>query len=163
MAITFVVEDGTGLSTATSYIAVADYKTYWTNRGITITDTDDNIKIYLNLATEYVDSMANYSGQVYIDTQALLVPRDNWYDIKGKDISNSVPTQLKNAVCELAYIRKADNLGETNSGGIASESYGGVSVVYSGDNGQARVCYPNAMKWLNQITNNSAGLRILPT
>jgi hypothetical protein len=163
MAIDFILEDGTGKSTATSYVSVAEYKAYWTNRGIAIADSDDNIKIYLNLATEYVDSFANYKGQIYSDTQALLVPRDNWYDVKEKDISNSVPVQLKNAVCEFAYIRKADNLTETKNTGIASESYGPVSISYSGDSGSARITYPNAMRWLKQITIGNSGMRAIPT
>ena len=163
MSITFEVENGTGKINATSYVSISEYKAYWANRGITITDTDDNIKIYLNLATEYTDSIANYCGQIYSDTQALFVPRLNWYDTKWKDISESVPIQLKNAVCEFAYIRKADNLEDVKTSGISSESYGPVSVVYNGDSGQAKVSYPNAMKWLKQITCGGGGMRIIPT
>jgi len=163
MAITFEVENGTGKTNATSYVTIAEYKAYWGDRGISITDTDENIKIYLNLATEYTDSIANYCGQIYSDTQALFVPRINWYDSKYYDISQSVPYQLKNAVCEFAYIRKADNLEEIKTSGISSESYGGVSIVYSGDSGQAKLSYPNAMKWLKQITCGSTGLRAIPT
>ena len=52
MSIQFVVEDGTGKSTATAYITVAEFKQYWENRGRTFTQNDATIQSWINQATE---------------------------------------------------------------------------------------------------------------
>jgi len=163
MAITFEVEDGTGKTDATSYVSVQEYKDYWLNRGVTITETEDQIKVILNKATEWTDANICYVGEVYSLDQSLNIPRVNWYDKNGKIIPLEVPTFLKNGVCEIGKSR-GDADAEVTNTGISSESYGGVSISYSGDSSHAKVIYTTAM---NQFRKgrmcNKSTLRNVPT
>ena len=59
MAVTFTVETGTGASTATSYITVAELTQYLEDAGLTITLTTDAEKqAALNRMTLVLDSFA---------------------------------------------------------------------------------------------------------
>ena len=148
MAIEFVVEDGTGLTNSTRYASVAQYKQYWLNRGVTATGTDDEIKGYLNLATQYIDNSYNFkSSQKNISPrQALQWPRIDIYD-QNCVVVSGIPVELVNATCELAS--QAASGYETVDTGIRSESYGPVSVTYSGSS-QKR--FPKIEKMLRFYT-----------
>ena len=160
----FVVEDGTGLSTATSYVSVAEFEDYWTGRGIDYTTTADaTIEMWLNMATLYCDNLMAWTGTTVNDTQALLVPRSGWCDKRGRDIDDSVPTFLKGGVCELAHVRQAE-FETSSSSGLKSENYGPVQITYSSDSAQAMTLYPSAMQWLSQGCKVSKStLRVSPT
>lgn len=96
-----IVEDGTGLDDAESYVSVAEADTYHTARGAetTWTDADSDLKEQaLRKATEYIDSTFGgrlRSARSYPDTpQALEFPRELWGD--------AVPVNLKKATFEYA-------------------------------------------------------------
>lgn len=130
MAIQFEVETGTASATATSYVTVAQYKQYWENRGTTISDTDDQIKTYLNLSTEFLDNHYNFIGEVYSQAQALQWPRTGCYDKYGMLIaSDTIPNEILNAVSYMGPQAKAGKLNIIDQG-IKSESYGPVSKTY---------------------------------
>ena len=158
-----IVEDGTGLSNAQSYISVADFQAYWTARGMDYTGEDDEtIEIWLILATKYADANYNWDGMIATTDQSLNIPRVNWYDKQGRDLNYMVPSFIKYGVCELAAIRQADNFETTATTGVKSESYGPVSITYSGDGGSSKVIYTTAMSYFR---NGLApvGLRVIPT
>ncbi|MFX0132497.1 MAG: DnaT-like ssDNA-binding protein, partial [Candidatus Hodarchaeota archaeon] len=93
----FVVEDGTGKSDATSYASVAQFESYWTDRGTDYTGTaTDTKQAWLNLATEFIDFNYKFLGYATeYDTQALQWPRTGLRDKLGNLISdNSIPTEL---------------------------------------------------------------------
>ena len=159
----FIVEDGTGKSDATSYVSVAEFLSYWDNRLVDYSGEEiDTISNWLNLATQYADSICNWAGTLYSTEQALQIPRADWTDRDGRDYSESVPVFVKNGVCELAAIRQADNFETITNTGIASENYGPVSITYSSDSGSARILYPTAMKYFSRGIYYG-GLRAVPT
>jgi hypothetical protein len=92
-----IVEDGTGLATAESYVSVADCTTYCTSHGLTAwTGTDAVKEVALRNATQYIDT--NYSfkyEKTYVD-QALEFPRYYW------EWDEPVMSRLRAACCELA-------------------------------------------------------------
>lgn len=92
-----IVEDGTGLATAESYVSVADCTTYCTAHGLTAwTGTDAVKEVALRNATQYIDT--NYSfkyEKTYVD-QALEFPRYYW------EWDEPVMSRLRAACCELA-------------------------------------------------------------
>ena len=103
-----VVEDGTGLTNADSYLSEADADTYVAAHGAdavwTAALTADKEEA-LRLATQALD--AQYGGQWRglraNDTQALDWPRENAEDDDGYAIDDeSVPTALEHACAELA-------------------------------------------------------------
>lgn len=150
MAVEFVVEDGTGLTNSTSYVSVAEFQQYWENRG-TVYSSESSIQKWLNEATAYADLTYCWGGTIADDDQALLVPRIGWADVYGRDLDDSVPTYLKNGVCELAAARQGVDPEASSTVGVASKSYGPVSVSYRGGSNGQSVKYPTAEKWFGMM------------
>ena len=162
MAITIILEDGTGLTNSTSYVSIAEFKAYWTQNGVDYTaETDDTIALWVNNATKYADDYYCYGGSVANDDQALLVPRIGWYDARGNSLDDSVPTQLKNAVCEIAGIRKTTRA-TTETTGIKSKTVGPMSVTYGSASIGARVTYTGANACMKGLLCSGGGMTALP-
>lgn len=103
-----VVENGTGLSTADSYMSITEATNYHNNRGNA--DGWDNIDdkdAALRLATDYIEQTyrGRWGGRRYKFDQALDWPRvdvpwkDSPRDYRPYDV---IPAELKNACAELA-------------------------------------------------------------
>lgn len=102
---TITVEDGTGLSNATSYVSVDEFATYAANRGVTITGTASELLI---VAMDYIEQQ-NFKGQKGTKEQALQWPRYNvWIDGYSVD-ADEIPTLLKEAQMEAALAVDAGN------------------------------------------------------
>ena len=159
--IEFLLEDGTGLAAATSYASVAGFEQYFENKGTTFTQADETIQAWLNDATEYADNNYRWGGSKFSTTQALKVPRSNWTDCEGTDISESVPTELAKGIYELAYARKGAssiNTGSKVDNTVSSKSIGGLSVSYRGAVSTLGVLsYPKADKWFSCLDMQPVG------
>jgi len=111
-----VIEDGTGVAGATSYVTEAELTTYATARGVSITSGDR--EKWLIMAMDYLESL-DFQGLKFNYDQALQWPRsyvviDNW-----TINSDSIPQLLKNAQMQLAT--------------SLSQGYSQTSVVTGGD------------------------------
>lgn len=128
---TFVVEDGTGLSTANSYLSVADADTYHNN----VTRSDDwsgaTAAVKQNaliVATQYLDIryQGRWRGYRNSSAQALAWPRCAVEDDDGYLLdSASLPQKLEDACAEMALrvVLGDDLLGAvTETGEVVSES-----------------------------------------
>ena len=110
---TFIVETGAGLATSNSYVAVAYADTYHTTYGNTAWKTDGSIpdttkQLALMLATQACDVLygQRYMSLPQYSTQALLFPRFVMVVNRIQIIqAGTLPTQLLNAVCELALMQ----------------------------------------------------------
>jgi len=145
MAATFVVEDGTGLSNANSYLSVADADTYHDNHSGS-TDwsgaTQANKEKALRLATQYLEVRYDGRWKEYRtnEDQSLAWPRAYVYDVDGYYYgTDEIPQCLKDATAELALrVIEGDTLLDDISkpGTIKSKSVttGPItkSVVYTG-------------------------------
>jgi len=103
MAITLTVGTNT-------YVSLEDADAYHTAYANTDwAGTDELKKQALVLATQSVDLLygSKYLGILADQAQALLFPRQSFYDNDGRNISG-IPTSLKNAVCELAMMQLND-------------------------------------------------------
>jgi len=159
MAIQFVVEDGTGLSTSTSYVTLAEFRQYWENKGTNYAVTSDvTLQAWLNEATAYADLTRCWGGSLVDEDQALSVPRTGWVDVYGRDLDDSVPTYLKNGVCELAAKRKGIDPETSASTDVTSKAYGPVSVSLRGGANGKSIRYPTAERWFGKM-QGCGGLR----
>ncbi len=109
----FVVEDGTGLPNATSYVSTTEFDAYWTDRGNTdaVAAASGDKQIALILATDWVDLKFRWRGTIKeadpgIAEQALEWPREGVTDIHTlREVdSDSVPVKIKNATIEAAAV-----------------------------------------------------------
>lgn len=102
-----IVEDGTGLSTAESYISVADADTYIAAyKGADATwdaATDATKEVAARQATQYLDGFYSWKGVTLTSTQALDWPRTGVYDERDVLIEG-IPTDLENATAEVMFM-----------------------------------------------------------
>lgn len=131
-----VVEDGTGKSTAESYISAADATTYHNNRGNAAwaaLASDTVREQYLRKATDFMIQAyaSRWQGcKVDASVQALDWPR---YDVVVDDESiddNVVPEVVKRACAELALKAISGDLMPDLSQGVLSEQVGSIKVDY---------------------------------
>lgn len=129
MAINFIVEDGTGLATATTYLSVAELQQLWDNVGYSYSGLSTvQLQQQMNKATEVIDGQYTslWPGTRKTTTQALDWPRENAVYIDGTEIANDiVPPELKKAVSELVYAQQQGTVVQpthTSRGTISRES-----------------------------------------
>lgn len=117
---TLIVEDGTGLADADSYVDIADIDDYAARFGkaawASVTSSVDK-EIKARLATQFVDNKYPIGGVSLTADQALMFPVTSLY-VRGHHVTG-IPRQLKDAVCELAII--AVNTDLTDS--VAARTY----------------------------------------
>lgn len=99
MALT--VEDGTGKADADSYVALADFDTFLTDRNITTSATDAAKEAALREATSHIDANYRFPSDPLYSAQALSFPRFSQYYVDGKLIT-AIPAKLLEAVNVLA-------------------------------------------------------------
>lgn len=130
----FIQEDGTGLSNATSYGSISGGDTYFVSRGSSVEwqDASDTEKQgAMMYSTEFLDSNFNWKSSILKTTQSLGIPRVAYYDSEGRLIEG-VPLKIEYGCYELALEHLKGNLRSTDLEGISSESVGSASVTYSG-------------------------------
>jgi hypothetical protein len=165
-----VVEDGTGLSTAESFISVADASTYHANRGNTAwaTLSPDTCEQVLRKATDYMTEAyrTRWAGSRVSTTQALDWPR---YAVPMRDVgldgstalypSNAVPQAVKSACAALALKASIADLTPDLSQAVKSKKVGQVEVVYQ-DYSAATKTYRAIDNILAPLLVNGGGLRV---
>lgn len=118
MAFAFVVEDGTGLDNATSYVSVEEADDIITmnihaSAAWTALSTEDKERL-LAWASRYLDERTRWYGRKAVDSSALRWPRSGVTDRDGLTLaSNLIPRQLKIATAEMArYLIDEDRSAE---------------------------------------------------
>lgn len=121
---TLVVEDGTGVLDAEAYANVAFADDYFADRGNTAWAalSTSNKEINLRKGADYMGYNFEYRGIRQYAGQGLDFPRINLYDDRGA-LLTGVPTNVKKANCELAFIASSiDLLVSTESRRVIMES-----------------------------------------
>jgi len=149
MALTLVVEDGTGLSNSNSYVSVAGADSYndahVSRTAWTALSTGDK-EAALAMATRVIDESYQFNGFKNSDSQALQWPRRDAPDpdqddtvfprslsIRANEFNeNEIPGLLEQATIELAreYVLTSDAAsGFSNGAGIKEVSIDGFTKV----------------------------------
>eukprot|EP00918_Siedleckia_nematoides_P055304 GHVU01120635.1.p1 GENE.GHVU01120635.1~~GHVU01120635.1.p1 ORF type:complete len:181 (+),score=17.19 GHVU01120635.1:183-725(+) len=175
VTIAFTVEDGTGVTDATSYISIADADTYTTTYLATTTDwvaaSDDEKALALNVASRYLDRKygQRYKGtERKLSTQGLLWPRYGALTQDGYDLGlDEVPTMLEQATVEVAsyQISNGTVYPETGETGQLSAKKIKLDVLeiseeFLGGNAKSEVASKvDDLMW-ELLDGNGSGLRI---
>ena len=153
MASTLIIENGTNVSGADSYLSASDATVYCANYRLTSwsSQTDAQKDVLLRKATQYIDQyyLRRWKGQRTYNSQPLQWPRQyvlqyepeppvDDYNSFAAGIpvynyidKNTIPTELKNAVAEAAYKFIAQDMTEDQGRKTTSESVGSLSVTYA--------------------------------
>ncbi|WP_321991525.1 DnaT-like ssDNA-binding protein [Marispirochaeta aestuarii] len=160
-----IVEDGTGLPDAQSYISVTDADVYHAARGNSVwVDADqDSKEASLILATEYLDGKygKRWLGTRLTSSQALDWPRTNIFDELNRSITG-VPEKIANAtaVAALKVIQGEELNPDLERGGkVRSESVGPISTEY--EEGAPGMTYYSAVHRLISRYIRPAGLKVV--
>ena len=130
----FVVEDGTGLATATSYASRPEADTYHADRtNATWTDASDKTKeSALIRATDLIERRYRFRGSLLNDVQRLSWPRSNVFTPQGVLLDDdAVPAKVKDATAEIALAALGGDLDPdgVNLFRSKTEKAGSVSVT----------------------------------
>lgn len=142
---TLVVEDGTEVASANSYISRTDTDTYFLKLANTTWSalSAGAKEAALIKATAYIEQMyrLRWLGYRYTSTQVLSWPRANvpindgpWNNFVAVD---TVPQQVKDACCELALRASTEDLAADLTQGVLSETVGPLGVTYDSASTQA--------------------------
>ena len=95
-----IVEDGTGVAGAESYVSVAEFQTWATNRGYLLPSGVPDVESLLRKATDFIERK-RFIGTIEFTDQPLSFPRlvTNW---EGIAVSTGIPAKLKTAQMLLA-------------------------------------------------------------
>lgn len=161
-----VVETGSGLTNADSYISLADANSYVAGHGNTSSwsaAADDEKEEALRLGTQYIDLKygGRFAGVRGSRDQALNWPRSAVIDIAGYSYdSDEIPVCLKQAVVEAALRHLADDdlLGVIENNGTVKREKSKLGpleddVEYVGGKSQAPA-YPRIRALLRPILNS---------
>lgn len=156
---TLVIEDGTGIANANSYVNDATYVAYAAARGRTIGSDATAREIELILAMDYIESKRAQLKGVKTDfEQALQWPRHSVWIDDFQISSTSIPDELKNAQMEAAI--SANTLDLVPSGttqDIQSEQVDVLKVSYFQGGSWETVRLDNVDIFLNVLLTNAGG------
>jgi len=142
-----IIEDGTIVANANTYLTEAEANTILENFGYVLTPA--TAEADLRTAAQYLESFRNnYQGSKVSSTQSLQWPRTDVYIDCFAFASDEIPEELKFAQALAAYETAQGETLQVNSNGqtITQKTIvGAVSVSYA-DNGQ-----DSAQKTFNQI------------
>lgn len=98
-----VIEDGSVVESANSYVTLDEMKSYMTGRGISLEKTDVELEELLHQAIDYLASKeSKYKGYRININQNLSFPRSGVVVFGFYISDNSIPETLKNAQIEAA-------------------------------------------------------------
>ena len=129
MVATIIVEDGSIVSGANSYVSAADLTTYGTDRGVTISAT--NPEDLLIEAMDYIESL-DFIGLQYTEDQSLVWPRSGAVKKKLWQYEvTEIPQDLIDGLCETALAIDAGNSPIQNiDRTTVKEKVGDIEVEY---------------------------------
>lgn len=126
-----IVETGAIVENANSYVDLAYARAYATARGLALSDVDDTLEAQLITAMDYLEALrSQYQGT---KLGSLQWPRYGVF-IDGVELaSNTIPRELKDAQCRLAFeVSSGVDLMPTTFGKFAKkEKVGDLEVEYS--------------------------------
>lgn len=151
---TIVVEDGTVVSGANSYVSEAEFTTFYTARNTTLSGDYTNEEL-LTLAMDYIESL-RYKGVKRIYDQDLQWPRvDVYIDGYYNDVDN-IPKELKNGQMQAAIAIDAGNSPQQLSPRkTVREKVGELEVEYASGSSSV-IIDPKVMAFLYKILEGGA-------
>lgn len=150
-----IIEDGSQVPGANSYISEADLNDYVNDRDITLTQSASAL-IYQSMA--YIETR-NYQGSKVSSTQPLQWPRNNVYIDDYLFPNNLIPIELTNAQAETCLsIDSGNNPASTTGRAIKREKIDGAVEREFMDNASSTPTYTSINVWLSKLLADGSGL-----
>ena len=130
-----IIEDGTNVASASSFVTVAECQAYAAARGLELPATDAAIEILLIKAMDFINSLEfDFQGWRVNNAQLHTWPREGAYLFSESILVSEIPQILKDAQCRLAFDVSLSELQSTGSGRVVvKEKVGPLETHYSND------------------------------
>jgi hypothetical protein len=134
MAVTVIVEDGSGVASSNSYVSIVTI-TDWVltnphdSTWAALTDAQKNG--YAVMACRVLNEQMDWDGWQTDADQSLDLPRSGMTDKNGNSIDNNeIPFEVQNAQCELARLLAiADRTADPDTAGYKEITVGPIKVI----------------------------------
>lgn len=152
MAQAFIVETGAGLSSASSYVSLAEADDILSTNIHAYPAwqaLDEEFQMALLMwATSHLDTATDWHGEKTVATSALRMPRTGLLDRDGYAIdANTIPRPVKQAVCEIArWNIDADRSVAGSQDGLKSLKVDVIEIEFDATFRQAK--FPSAVSRL---------------
>ena len=158
-----VIEDGSIVANANSYVTLVEARAYATARGVTLSVDDTVLEAQLIKAKDYIEFQAsNLKGTKVDESQPLQYPRENLY-IDGFEISvTTVPQQVKDLQSQLAVDLENgfDFFESSDENFITEETVGPLTTRYNGRYSLG-MQQPYTKGFLNALLKGGSRLQVL--
>ena len=126
-----IIEDGTGVDNANSYISVAEARSFASLRSLILPASDSAVEVVIVKAFDYLESL-DYKGNHANPPQSAEFPRRDLYLQGVLFAQNEIPNKLKQAQSQLTYEAVNTDLQPTGNGKeVIKEKVDVVEVQYS--------------------------------
>lgn len=128
-----IVEDGTGLENANSYVDIAEAQTIADSRGISLNTDETLLSQELLQAADRLNTYERQFSGARLDVdQGLSYPRTDSYRLGSKYPSDRIPKELKLAQVTMAGILNAGGeLWSVDYAGVKREKIGPLEMEYA--------------------------------
>ncbi|MGB1725256.1 MAG: DnaT-like ssDNA-binding protein [Limisphaerales bacterium] len=161
--VTLVVEDGTVVAGANTFITDAEFTQFCDDRGLTYAAADHERGHHILLAVDYLFSLEDkFQGERTSTDQVLPFPRDG-VKLYGSYIgANTIPQVLKDGQCYLAQLAYKNDLQPTSDGKeVIEEKVGAMATKYNpSGTGKAKFDPAPAIAFLRKLYKWDAGMNI---
>ncbi len=125
-----IVEDGTGLEDADSFVTLEEVRAFAQSRGATVSDDDTVLEPLVRSAHDYLLSVeGRFQGNRAVAGQSLPFPRCG-VQLFGVDLETDViPRCVKSAACQLV-LETLDPMASSDGRVVLSETVGPISTTY---------------------------------
>ena len=147
---TLIVEDGSTVTGANTYISDGDFTDYCTARGLSFPATAELREPLIINGLDYVDSFRKrYQGSKVSSEQELQFPRSG-VQIDGFTLaSDSIPTILKSAQAQAAFDGQAQDLQSVQGQNIKKEKVDVIEIEYQdGDGSRQKTSFTKVNSFL---------------
>lgn len=160
-----IIEDGTNVENANSFVTVAECRTFATGRGITLPADNADVEVLIIKASDYLNSVEDhFQGYRYFydNGQSLCFPREAVY-IFDRYIGAEIPKELKNAQCQLAIDAQENDLLAAGSGReVIEKKVGPLTTKYNPTGNSAPQYEPTAaLALLKPLFKPTSGLNLI--
>tara|TARA_R110000803_G_scaffold77579_1_gene142448 strand:- start:291 stop:788 length:498 start_codon:yes stop_codon:yes gene_type:complete len=126
-----IIENGTGVDNANSYISVAEARSFASLRSLILPSSDSAVEVLIVKAFDYLESL-DYKGNHANPPQSAEFPRRDLYLQGVLFAQNEIPNKLKQAQSQLTYEAVNTDLQPTGNGKeVIKEKVDVVEVQYS--------------------------------
>lgn len=158
-----IVEDGTGIANANTYVTDAEYVAYAASRGLTIGADETARERELISATDFLEKFrAQYQGVKTVQTNPLQWPRRGAAIDCFAIANNVIPEELKRAQMEAgAYSFGAQLTTNTAQQNVQREKLATLEVTYFYNGSAGDGALDRINQWLQPLFNQNSNNRVL--